>query len=171
MIPGSPKRQSFTWHGLCLNNSSNGMPFILQFSWGSPIIDGPYHLLHSYNRHPIARLWWWALGCLSWVPCLRPIHEKFCHHDSNSMGISFCSHPSCGKVMAMKIYTWHDSCAVMSCAKFCSEYDGKKSIVKWAHWSMFYFPHDFASSNLFNVLDNVNDKRLYINFEVLIFMP
>ena len=28
--------------------------------------------------------------------------------------------PSCGEVIAMKFYTWHNSCAFMACAKFCS---------------------------------------------------
>ena len=44
------------------------------------------------------------------------------------MEISFCSHLSYSKVIfAMKFCTWHDSCAVVECAKFCSDmmlYDG-----------------------------------------------
>ena len=34
--------------------------------------------------------------------------------------ISFCQHPSCSGVIAMKFCTWHDSWAVVPCAKFCS---------------------------------------------------
>ena len=42
------------------------------------------------------------------------------HHNSNSMEISFHSHPSCCPVNAMKFCTWHDSCAIVACAKFYS---------------------------------------------------
>ena len=34
---------------------------------------------------------------------------------------SFCSHPSCCEVVATKFYTWHGICAVVTCAKFCSD--------------------------------------------------
>ena len=50
-----------------------------------------------------------------------PFHEWFFHHNSNSMEISFCSHPSCSEVITIKFCTRHDSCAVMPCAKFCSD--------------------------------------------------
>ena len=36
-------------------------------------------------------------------------HGRFFHHNSNSMKISW------------KCCTWHDSCAVVACAKFCSD--------------------------------------------------
>ena len=48
-----------------------------------------------------------------------PFHGVF-HCNSNSMEISFCSHLSWSKVIAMKFSTWHNSCAVVTCAKFCS---------------------------------------------------
>ena len=35
--------------------------------------------------------------------------------------ISLWSHPCCSEVIAMKFCTWHNSCAVMACAKFCSD--------------------------------------------------
>ena len=77
-----------------------------------------------------------------------PFHEWFFHHNSNLMEILFCSHPSCNEVIAMKFCTGHDSCAVVGCAKFCSDmmsYNGvtlkpifhpiwitmEKSFVKW----------------------------------------
>ena len=47
-------------------------------------------------------------------------HEWFFHHNSYLMKISFCSHLNCLKVIAIKFCTWHDSCVVMACAKFCS---------------------------------------------------
>ena len=50
-----------------------------------------------------------------------PFHERFFHRYSNSLGISFCSHPSYSKVVAMKFCTCHDSCADVACAKFCSD--------------------------------------------------
>ena len=33
---------------------------------------------------------------------------------------SFCSHPSCSTVITMEFCSWYDSCAVVACAKFCS---------------------------------------------------
>ena len=75
--------------------------------------------------------------------------ELFFHRNSNSMEILFCSHPNCSEVIAMKFCTWHDSCVVMTCAKFCRDmilYNGvtmkrifhwiwimmEKSFMKWA---------------------------------------
>ena len=37
------------------------------------------------------------------------------------MEISFCSHPNTDKVIATIFGTWHDSWAVVACAKFCCE--------------------------------------------------
>ena len=37
------------------------------------------------------------------------------------MEISFCSHSNTNKVIATKFGTWHDSWAVVACAKFCSD--------------------------------------------------
>ena len=37
------------------------------------------------------------------------------------MEIPCCSGPSCSVGIAMKFCTWHDSCAVMACAKFSSD--------------------------------------------------
>ena len=37
------------------------------------------------------------------------------------MEISFCSHPNTNKVIATKFGTWHDSWAVVACAKFCCD--------------------------------------------------
>ena len=41
--------------------------------------------------------------------------------NSVSMEMSFCSHRRCGKMIATKFYTWHDSKAVVPCAKFRSD--------------------------------------------------
>ena len=45
----------------------------------------------------------------------------FSKHNSNSMKISFYAHPLCNAVIAMKFCTWHDSCAIVACAKFCND--------------------------------------------------
>ena len=50
-----------------------------------------------------------------------PFPERFFHRSSNSTEKSFCSHPSCSQMIATKSCTWHDSCAVMTCAKFDSD--------------------------------------------------
>ena len=56
------------------------------------------------------------VGSISW----GLFHWWFFHRNSFAMEISFCSFPNCSEVMAMKFCTWHDSCAVVTCAKFCS---------------------------------------------------
>ena len=82
-------------------------------------------------------------------PSQRPFQKWFFHPNSNSMELLFCSHLSCRRVIAMKFCTWHDSCAVVACVKFCSNikyYNGvtwkpifhwiwitmEKSFIKWA---------------------------------------
>ena len=73
----------------------------------------------------------------------------FFHRNSNLMEISFHSQLNSNTVIATKFCTWHDSCAVVPCAKIC--YDlmasngimarprfhwikiaGKKTLMKWA---------------------------------------
>ena len=50
------------------------------------------------------------LGPISWL----------IFHSNSTLEISFCFHPSCGEVIALKFCTWHDS-AVMARAKFYSD--------------------------------------------------
>ena len=45
----------------------------------------------------------------------------FFHRNSNSMEISFHSHLNSNPVIATKFCTWHDSCAVVACAKTCCD--------------------------------------------------
>ena len=45
----------------------------------------------------------------------------FFHRNSNSMEISFHSHLDSNTVIATKFCTWHDSCAVVACAKICCD--------------------------------------------------
>ena len=48
------------------------------------------------------------------------------------MEISFCSHPNTNKVIATIFGTWHDSWAVVACAKFCCNIITSNWIrVKW----------------------------------------
>ena len=51
---------------------------------------------------------------------LGPI-SKFIHVNANSMEISFCSRRIFMKVFTMKFRTWHDSCTVVACVKFCRD--------------------------------------------------
>ena len=50
-----------------------------------------------------------------------PVSLRFFHHNSNSMEISFHSHLDSNTVIATKLCTWHDSCAVVACAKNCCD--------------------------------------------------
>ena len=68
----------------------------------------------------------------AWHPFHEQFYEQFFHRNSNLMDDSFCSHPSCSKMVAMKFCTWHDS---LPCAKFCSNmipYNG----VTWNQFSI-----------------------------------
>ena len=40
---------------------------------------------------------------------------------SNSTENSSCTYAKCNAVIARKFCTWHDSCTVVACAKFCSD--------------------------------------------------
>ena len=65
-----------------------------------------------------------------------PFHERFLHRNSNPINVSLCSHPSCITMIAMELCTWHDSTAVVACAKFRSDmihYDGGtlKQVSSW----------------------------------------
>ena len=50
---------------------------------------------------------------------LGPISLTVFHHNSNWMENSVCSHLYLNTVIATKFYTWHNSCAVIACAKIC----------------------------------------------------
>ena len=50
-----------------------------------------------------------------------PVSLRFFHHNSNSMEISFHFHLDSNTVIATKLCTWHDSCAVVACAKICCD--------------------------------------------------
>ena len=56
-----------------------------------------------------------------------PCHEQFFHRNSNSMENSFCSHPSYSGMITMIFCTWHDSDAVVACAKFRSDWSCTKT--------------------------------------------
>ena len=94
------------------------------------------------------------VACHGYTEMARgPFHKRFSHHNSNSMEISFCSHPSYSEVIIAKFCTWHNSCAkfchdmidTLPCytkTKFPSNYNGNKII-------------QFMAQNLINTsLDN-----------------
>ena len=41
--------------------------------------------------------------------------------NSNSLVVLFYSHPNSNEIITPRFCTWHDSCAVMTCAKFWSD--------------------------------------------------
>ena len=59
--------------------------------------------------------------CVNYECVWGPFHLQFFHHNSNVMEISFCSHPNNNIVIATIFGTWHDSWAVVACAKFCRD--------------------------------------------------
>ena len=66
-----------------------------------------------------------SMACLQvhTVPtvALGPSHWRSIYHNSNSMKNQFGSHSISNTVILTKFCTWHGSCAVMWCAKFCSD--------------------------------------------------
>ena len=52
-----------------------------------------------------------------WMLTRGPFHQQFFY--CNSMEIWFCCHLDSNKVNTTKFGTWHDSIAVVSCAKIC----------------------------------------------------
>ena len=52
---------------------------------------------------------------------LDPVSLMFFHRNSNSMEVSFYSHLDSNTVIATKFCTWHDSYAVVACAKICRD--------------------------------------------------
>ena len=55
------------------------------------------------------------------LPEPGPVSLTVFHRNSNSMEISFHSHLDYNTVIATKFCTWHDSCAVVACAKICCD--------------------------------------------------
>ena len=75
----------------------------------------------NHNRGPELRPMFAYCNCTeSDLEPISTLHQQFFHRNSHSMEISFCSHPKCSEVIAMKCCTWHDSCAVVPRAKFRS---------------------------------------------------
>ena len=94
-----------------------------------------------------------GVGCDSTTVCM-PMDQgasqwRFFHHNEVSMEVPFCSHPNLDALIATKFCTCHDSTAVVTCAKICSNLMGSdritaqeishciwilsaKSSVKWA---------------------------------------
>ena len=63
-------------------------------------------------------------------------HQCFFHLNLNLMEIYFCSHVNSSKITAMKFCTWHDSFAVVACAKSCIDIVAKNMITlnQNFHW-------------------------------------
>ena len=81
---------------------------------------------HAILRYLIMLLVCYNAGCVfDWAGRIdypgAPFHKRFFNRYSNSMKISFCSYSCCSEVITMKFCTWHDSCAVVACAKFYSD--------------------------------------------------
>ena len=58
-----------------------------------------------------------------------PFHKRFFHRNSHWTKMLFYSLPGCSDVIAMKLCIYHDSCTVVTCAKFPSDdipYSGVK---------------------------------------------
>ena len=57
-----------------------------------------------------------------------PFHKRFYHPNSNSTEIPFGSHRNYDELIGTNFGTCHDCCAVMACAKICSDITGRNEI-------------------------------------------
>ena len=78
-------------------------------------------MIRSYRYTETAPL---CLQCAEgmYFGCWDPFHQRFFHHNSNSMEISFSFNSITGDHIAKKFGTCHDSPAVVPCAKYCSDH-------------------------------------------------
>ena len=61
-----------------------------------------------------------------------PSHLWFCHHNSISTDISFCSNSNSDDLVSTKFCTCYDSTAVVPCAKICGDIIARNGItMKW----------------------------------------
>ena len=88
------------------------------------------------------------------------------------MEISICSHLDSNTVIAAKLCAWHDSCAVVACAKICwdlmpnnritarqtFEFRAKKILVKWAPGLT---QGRISVTNTISGLHNVKEMQIY----------
>ena len=73
------------------------------FEGNSPVT-GEFPVQRASNAEKVS-IWW----------------RHHVHRNSNLVEILFYSHSSCDEVIAIKFCKWHASCAVVPCAKFCSD--------------------------------------------------
>ena len=108
-----------------------------------------------------------------------PFHSRFFHRNSNSMANSFHSHLDSNKVIATKFCTWHDSCAVVACAKICGNLPvsngitarrdfhqiwitSKKSLVKRAPGPCGKQTSKYNTMSYFEILDRAGEILVYL---------
>ena len=90
---------------------------------------------HSRYHKNLALVYLFIRGqtCFEWLSCtghkninlpwVQPVQDPsgfFTNNYCPAIRISICPHPVCSIVIATKFYTCQDSCAVVTCAKFCS---------------------------------------------------
>ena len=63
---------------------------------------------------------WIGKGKVKVIHTRGSFHAEFSHCNSNSMEISFRSHPCCSEMIARKVCTWYNNHAVVACANFGS---------------------------------------------------
>ena len=107
--------------------------------WDNSITARIRKLKKKFRKKRFCKIWvlrWLSVGYLtlqqasevhdSGTGCIRsltwaPFHKRFFHRNSNSMEIIFHSLLGSNTLIATKFCTWHNSCAVVACAKICCD--------------------------------------------------
>ena len=78
-------------------------------------------IISIYNRFEKV-LWDLIVTVLPILSDCDPCHLWFIHHKSHSTGYAYCYYLIPQHTITTKFCTWHDSTAVVPCAKFCCDY-------------------------------------------------
>ena len=101
---------------------SRVMAILNPFLWSLPIIN-PSSVGLTAGQSASKAHWNGDPSCLwggdKWLR--GPFYQRFFQHNSDSLEISSCAHAIFSETITTKFCIWHDSCAVVPCAKFCSD--------------------------------------------------
>ena len=94
------------------------IPLLYHHQWMTTFIFSFIATLLGIHRIVSKATWLDTSSWEKYKTCQAPVSLTVFPSQLNSMEISFRSHLHSKTVIATKICTWHDSCAIVACAKF-----------------------------------------------------